>query len=576
MCGSAVMSTELNLTGFVRQSIGVMPRSDRRRYWSLALARLVVSGVDLAAVALLGVGVDRLSESGIGSASGLLLAAVAALILRSALTLLLNRITFGFLARVEESVGSRFTESVFSAHQEALEAFRTQELAFALAQGTNSLTTRALGFTMIAISDGLAALGLVAVFTVLFPLEGIVLVTVAIALISPAQWFVNRRVRKAAAAWSNATISVLHQVQEFQGSRREIFLNAASRQASDRLTVDRRRAARRAAEFNFLLTVPRTVVEVGTLVAAALLLAVAYARRPEEEFLTFSAVLIAVTFRVAPLMMAVVGAIGVVTQSQGETTINRAVLGATRGATLQSSDPLSTQHNPSMAIEVDGVGYTYPGSTGPVLSRVSFNVGMNEVCAIVGPSGSGKTTLLECVLGLRDPSDGRVQIFGQSPEELRLRHPGTIGLVSQTPVLRTAPLAENVAMFETGAIDRQRVSRMLNQVGLQELVERLPQGIDTEVGEGRILLSGGEKQRVGLARALYRDPALLVLDEPTSALDGLNEEAVFALLEAERLHRTIVLITHRQPRGFPFDRVLNVADGTVTEAVTQRGASPPT
>lgn len=570
------MSRELKLAGFVRQSIGVLPRLDRRKYWSLALARLAVSGVDLAAVVLLGVGVDRLSQSEIGPASGLLLTAGIALTLRSALTLLLNRITFGFLAKVEEKVGALFTESIFSARQEVLEGFRTQELAFALAQGTNSLTTRALGFTMIAISDGLAALGLVVVFTLLFPLEGIVLVAVAIAFIAPAQRFVNRRVREAAAAWSNATISVLHQVQEFQGSRREIFLNAASQQASDRLTIDRRRAARRAAEFNFLLTVPRTIVEVGTLVAAALLLAVAYARRPEEQFLVFSAVLIAVTFRVAPLLMAVVGAIGVVTQSQGETTINRAVLGATRVAPLPLVVSSTAEPITPIAIEVDEIGYSYPGSTGPVLARVSFNVGLNEVCAIVGPSGSGKTTLLECVLGLRDPSDGRVRILGQSPEELRLRHPGSIGLVSQAPALRTASLAENVAMFVTGAIDRLRVSRLLNQVGLQELVERLPQGIDTEVGEGRILLSGGEKQRVGLARALYRDPALLVLDEPTSALDGLNEEAVFGLLEAERLHRTILLVTHRQPRGFPFDRVLTVGNGTVTEAVTQRGASPTT
>jgi len=203
-----------------------------------------------------------------------------------------------------------------------------------------------------------------------------------------------------------------------------------------------------------------------------------------------------------------------------------------------------------------------------VLSNVSFTIKTGDVCAIVGPSGSGKTTLLECMLGLRIPDSGSVKVLGQTPEDLRANAPGAVGLVSQAPSLRSASIVENVGMFATEEIDRDRVFELLRRVGLEDLLQRLPEGMDSVVGEGHIQLSGGEKQRVGIARALYRDPALLVLDEPTSALDGLNEEAIFELLRAERQHRTIVLITHRRPEGFVFDRVLIVADGNVSVAAT--------
>jgi ABC-type bacteriocin/lantibiotic exporter with double-glycine peptidase domain len=130
-------------------------------------------------------------------------------------------------------------------------------------------------------------------------------------------------------------------------------------------------------------------------------------------------------------------------------------------------------------------------------------------------------------------------------------------------------------MFSDAEIDRARVVELLERVGLDDLLERLPAGIDTEVGEGRIQLSGGEKQRVGIARALYRDPALLVLDEPTSALDGLNEEAIFELLQAERERRTVILITHRRPDRFVFDRVLTVDAGTVSVSTRHDGSIEP-
>ena len=552
---------------FVREAFGSLDRGDQWRYVALAIARTVISAIDLVAVLLLGVGVERLASDGADNSAFILFLAGVAMLSRSLCTLAVSRMTFRFLAKAEITIGGQFTETIFSARQESLDQFRTQELAFALSQGTNSLTTRALGFSMIAIADGLAAIALVGVFTAIYPLEGALMITSMVAILLPIQRVVNKRVQHSASRWSAATISVLNEVHEFQASRREIFLNGASKLASKQLGVNRAESAQQASRFNFMLTVPRTVIELMTLLMTALLLWVAYVRQTPSEFLVFSAILMAITFRVAPLVMGVAGSVGVVTQSQGETVINRKLLRSVKdGAETCSTRDDWRESLPENQIPVvlRNVSYAFPDGVDTALRDVSLEVLPHEVCAIVGPSGAGKSTLLECITGLRKVSDGSVSLFGLRPEELRVEQPGAIGLVVQSPAMRSTSILNNVSYLVDGVPDRARVEQLLRQVGLESLLERESEGVDTLIGESHLQLSGGEKQRLGLARALYSNPRLLVLDEPTSALDGLSEENVFALLEHERLNRTIILVTHRRPPGFEFDRVFEVSDGKIT------------
>jgi ATP-binding cassette subfamily C protein len=557
------------LSSFVREAISALPKRERRLLVALAVARTSISAIDLLAILVLGAGVERLSVEGGSSAAPLLIGAGIAMLIRSAGTLAIARVTFRFLARIEIAIGQQFTESVFSAPQEVLDGVRTQELAFALSQGTNSLTTRALGFSMIVAADGLAAVGIVIAFTVVYPLEGMLMVLSVVALMWPVQRYVNRRIHRASSRWSAATISVLNEVNEFQSSRREIFLNSASKRAAERLGVGREESARQASEFNFMLTVPRIVIEIATLAIAAVLLLVAYQARSNEEFIVFAATLIAVTFRLAPLAMGVVGSLGVITQSQGETVVNRRI----REAISSVSEPQPARASGSRvasrvphAIHLRDVAYRFPGTQHDTLTSVSLEIGVNEFCAIVGSSGAGKTTLLECMIGLRSVQTGDVTILGESPATIRREAPGSIGLVPQAPSVRTTSIAENISFLSPHERDHQLVERLIERVGLGQLVRRCPDGIDTIIGEGHLQLSGGEKQRLGLARALYSNPMVLVLDEPTSALDGLSEEHVFALLEAERSRRTIVVVTHRRPQYFTFDQTFVVEGGRVRSA----------
>jgi ABC-type bacteriocin/lantibiotic exporter with double-glycine peptidase domain len=560
------MSKNYAIQRYVKDSLSILDESQRRVFLWLSILRTVVFGLDIGAILLLTSGLSSFSSQ--DGAAGMLMVSTAALgmLLRSLLTLLISRSTFRFLSRVEVIAGGEFTETVFSSAQEKLDAFRTQDVSFALNQGTNSFTTRTLGFFLILLSDGVALIALVTVFAVVYPVEGALMILLVISIVVPVQRSVNRRIHDSASEWSTATINMLQKIQEFQTARREIYLNSAERSISFQLGKYRNEAAESSARFNFMLTIPRTVIEVATLIVAALLLAVASLRMSTDELIVFSGMLMAIVFRVAPLAIGVVGSIGVITQSLGETTINRRLLTdiGTKSPMKSPDIPTELLDESGPAIEIKSLTYTFPGASTPVLQNVDVTVLPNEVCAIIGQSGSGKTTLLDCIMGLRELSHGSIQLFGLDPNEVRRRFPGSIGLVIQTPSIKSASIAENVAFFSSDGIDRKLVLDLLIRVGLQSFVEQQNKGIDALVGEGNLQMSGGEKQRLALARALYRNPKVLIMDEPTSALDGLSELQVFDLIEKERINRTIVLVTHRQPSSMFFDRVYEVQDGKVS------------
>lgn len=559
------MPIEIRINRFVKSALRSLSPRQRRRFLLLTVTRAVLFAVDLVAVFLLATGVNSLSDGSGGDVGGTLGAAALLMLVRSAATLMVSRATFRFLAQVEVEVGGRFTEAIFSASQELLDTFRSQDLAFALNQGTNSLTTRTLGFFLIVVSDGFALVALVAVFLLLYPLEGLMLVALVMVSVIPVQRSVARRIHESASVWADATVDMMQQIQEFQASRREIFLNSASKLMADRLNGFRASAAGASARFNFMLTVPRTVIEIATLSVTALLLLVAYWRLPSQEFVVFAAMLTAITFRIAPLGIGIIGALGVISQSQGETQVNRQLIDEMQASSGKTStagtDELVEAHN--WAIALESLTYCFPGASSPVIRDVTLQIDQNAVVALVGPSGTGKTTLLECITGIRQVTDGRVRIFGKSLEVLREECPGFFGLVTQSPALSRGTFAENIALFSSSEIDREKVSQLAHEVGLGTFLSRSPSGIDTMIGEGAMQLSGGERQRLSIARALYSDPRILVMDEPTSALDGLSEEQVFDLIAVERQKRTILVVTHRKPTSFAFDRVYEMSNGSV-------------
>jgi len=234
-------------------------------------------------------------------------------------------------------------------------------------------------------------------------------------------------------------------------------------------------------------------------------------------------------------------------------------------------------HAASPRIEFDDVAFSYDGASAPVLSRVSFTLQPGTTTAIVGPSGSGKSTILALIAGLHQPTRGRVLVDGVDAATLDAEtRRATSSVVFQHPYLFHGTIRENVYAGDPAATDDQ-FTRAVALARVDELTGRLPEGVETTVGEAGSALSGGERQRVSIARALLKPAPVLLVDEATSALDTENEAAVVDALTADPQSRTRVIVAHRLASIRHADRVLFldngrvVEDGTVDELLSAGG-----
>jgi len=217
-------------------------------------------------------------------------------------------------------------------------------------------------------------------------------------------------------------------------------------------------------------------------------------------------------------------------------------------------------------LSLRSVSFAYPGASRMAIRGVDLDIRGGEQIALVGLSGAGKTTLADMLLGLIEPADGEVMINGQRCQGVP---PGLFAYVPQDPFIVHDTLRRNIALGVPDIrIDHDAIARAVEGAALGAVVGRLTNGLDTLMGEDGTGLSGGEKQRLGIARALYRDASVLVMDEPTSSLDALTEAEISATIAGLRQTRTVVLVAHRLSSIKTFDRVVFMEGGHVAASGT--------
>lgn len=220
-------------------------------------------------------------------------------------------------------------------------------------------------------------------------------------------------------------------------------------------------------------------------------------------------------------------------------------------------------------IEINNISYHYPDSDVHALENISLVVPKGKAIGFVGSSGAGKTTIVDLILGLLKPDEGEILIDGIDIQQNLSAWQKNLGYIPQSIYLADETLRSNIAFgIPEEDIDEEKVLNAVKLAQLETMIERLPDALDTVIGESGTRLSGGQRQRVGIARALYYNPEVLVMDEATSALDNITEKQITNAIESLKGERTLIMIAHRLTTVKNCDMLYFMEDGKIVEQGT--------
>lgn len=240
--------------------------------------------------------------------------------------------------------------------------------------------------------------------------------------------------------------------------------------------------------------------------------------------------------------------------------VNGSVTGLT-GAQEQEKQPLTLTDK----IVLDHISYTYPNTDRPIFTEAHMEVKKGQSVGIMGPSGAGKSTIVDILLGLLHVQAGTITCDGRDIFENYPSWLSKIGYIPQSIYLIDESIRDNIAFgIDADQIDDRRIWEVLEEAQLKRFVEELPEGLETTIGDRGVRISGGQRQRLGIARALYHNPEILVFDEATSALDGDTEAAVMEAVNSFHGKKTMVIIAHRLNTIAKCDVIYKVENEKIT------------
>ena len=216
------------------------------------------------------------------------------------------------------------------------------------------------------------------------------------------------------------------------------------------------------------------------------------------------------------------------------------------------------------SIEVNNISFSYPARDYKVISDLSFKINKGDSVGIIGPSGSGKTTLLDILLGLIEVDTGSILYNGKDLSEHRQEWKSHVAYIPQNVFIIDDNIVRNIALgVSDELVDFARLNNAIDQSRLRELVEQMPEGINTMLGESGIQLSGGQRQRIALARAFYHNRGVLVMDEATSSLDDETEKEIVNEISNLKVEKTLIVIAHRLSTVKHCDHIYRIEKGVI-------------
>lgn len=574
----------------IGRSARVLSRNDQRKILLVIILQISFGFLDLLGVGVVGI-IGALAISGVGSQNSgnrvnsvldflhlgnqsfqvqvaiLGFAAASLLIGKTIFSIIFTRRTTFFLSRRGAKLSATLISKLFSQSLLTIQAKSMNEMMYSVTAGVGIITVGVLGSTVSLVSDVslllVMAIGLFIVdptialsIFLIFGLIGFLLYRL-----------MHLKVRELGLKQSEIGIRSSERILEVISSYRETVVRNRRDYYSREIGKQRLELADITAEMSFMPNISKYVMEVTVVLGSILVSAIQFMAQDAVHAVAVLSIFLAASTRIAPAILRI---------QQGSISI-RGSLGAANptleliellgnSSTVEkTSDLVETKHVGFQAkIKLENVSLTYPNKEIPAIFGINLNIDPGQIVALVGPSGAGKTTIVDVLLGILKPDFGTVQISELPPLACISKWSGAISYVPQDVMISNGTIRENVAMgFPIEVATDELVWDALEVAQLLSFTKSLPNGLDTPVGDRGTKISGGQRQRLGIARAMFTKPALLVLDEATSSLDGETEANISEAVQLMRGTVTVLMIAHRLSTVRNADVVIYMDSGKI-------------
>ncbi len=576
-------------------SLTLLARKDRHKIFAVAIIQVLLGFLDLAGVAVMGV-LGSLAVTGIqsktpgdrvSSALGILridsfpfqtqvaiLGALAVFLLlgRTILTIYFTRRTLFFLGNRGSKASADLISKVLSQPLMDIRKKSSQETLWSVTNGVATIMLGVLGVGINMIADVSLLIVISVGLFVVDPLMAVGMIAIFGAAGLALYLLLHQRARRLGRLNTTLSIESNEKILEILQTYRESVVRNRREYYAREIAQLRFQLGGVLAENAFMPYIGKYVIESTVIIGALVLSAYQFVTNDASHAVATMVVFMAAGTRIGPAVLRI---------QQGSITIKGSL--STAQPTLDliervqliqplkpSSDfPKFSHEDFEAAISITNVNFRYPSAIENALTNIDLCFQHGQVIALVGSSGAGKTTLVDILLGIIEPDSGQVLICGESPETAVEKWPGSIAYVPQDVAIISGSIKSNVVLgFAIENVSDEDVWAALELAQLSDYVKELPEGLNTQVGERGTKMSGGQRQRLGIARAMFTKPLLLILDEATSALDGETEASIASSIIQLRGQVTVITIAHRLSTVRDADLVIYMEGGEVKSSGT--------